>query len=340
MITFLGDVFPKSPTIVRFDLPGIVVLNLEAPLTKHEIGYPAKINLRGDTDSFARTFNGMNVVATLANNHILDFHTVGVDDTLRALRGLGIPHCGVGSEEDSWLNPLLLRDSGFTIALLAYADPSCTPVYAGTDHPGAAPLSFDQVQNDIERARVAGAERIVVSVHWGDEQVHLPSPRCVELARSIIDTGVDLVVGHHSHCIQSYEIYRGKPIMYGLGNCIFPAHTSPSYFNTEGESTRVKETRPSRRNRRSLGISWEPADGKFTILSLYFDGHSLRRTRDRHRRHRLSYGNPVRYESKYARAYVWGKLLHTLETFVSRPKLPKPTHFSSVGRLIRTAPRS
>lgn len=339
MITFLGDVFPKAPVELQVELPGTLVLNLEAPLTDQRVGYPAKINLRGDKKALSTTFAGRDVVATLANNHVMDFRAEGVKDTLAALHELGIPHCGVGDEADSWLNPAWLEDDGLRVAVLAYADASCTPVFAADGHPGAAPLGHDRVTSDIATARSAGADRVVVTAHWGDEQVHLPAYRCVELARSFVDAGADAVVGHHSHCIQSYETYQGKPIMYGLGNCIFPAHKSPSYFDAEGNPTKVKDTRPSQRNRRSLALKWEPRTGAFEVLALYFDGSRLRRGLRGHRRHELVIGDAARYESRYSRAYVWGKLLHTIERFMASPKLPRSTHLSSVGRLIRTAPR-
>lgn len=337
MITFLGDVFPKHHVDVTAALPGTIVINLEAPLTGHEVGYPGKINLRGDAGALASTFRGRDLIATLANNHCLDFYAPGVSDTIAALDELGVPRCGVGTESDAWLNPIIF-EAGVKVAILAYADPSCTPVYATADHPGAAPLTRERVESDMLAARAAGAERVVVVAHWGEEHVALPPVHCIQLARSFIDAGADAVVGHHSHCIQSYETYRGKPIMYGLGNCIFPAHSSPSYYDAEGRPTRVRDTRPSLRNRRSLALAWEPDTGSFEVIPLHFDGARLNPGRFDHRRFRLGRFDQARYEVAYARAYRVGKLLHTIERFLARPKLPRLVHLRNFKRLVRSAP--
>lgn len=339
MITFVGDVFPARPVEVAVDLPGVVVLNLEAPLTDSRAAYPGKINLRGSADAFAATFAGREVVATLANNHCMDFQEPGLLDTFAALDGLGVPYCGAGTAADGWRNPATFTARGLTVAVLAYADPSCSPVYGDGERPGAAPLVLERALRDVAAAREAGADRVVVAAHWGEEQVHLPTSRCVALARVLVDGGADVVVGHHAHCIQSYETYRGRPIMYGLGNCVFPEHESPSYYDAEGRPTRVQRTRPSARNRRSLALVWDPATGAFEVRTLYFDGRRLVPGRFDHERFRLEYRGAERHDVEYARAYRRGKLVHALESFVAEPKLPRLAHLRNVSRILRTSLR-
>ncbi|HZW28059.1 MAG TPA: CapA family protein [Trueperaceae bacterium] len=337
MITFLGDVFPARPVALAADLPGTLVLNLEAPLTDSRDAYPGKINLRGSADAFAATFAGREVVATLANNHCMDFREAGLHDTIAALDALGVPHCGAGTAADGWRNPAVVTVRGTRVAVLAYADPSCTPVYAEGDRPGAAPLVLEAAVADIAAARAAGADRVVVAAHWGEEQVDLPTSRCVALARALVDAGADAVVGHHAHCIQSYETYRGKPVMYGLGNCVFPAHDSPSYYDAAGRPTRVQRTRPSPRNRRSLALVWDPATGEHEVRALYFDGSRLVPGRFPHRRYRLRFEDPERHDAAYAVAYRRGKVRHALESFAAQPKLPRLAHLRNVSRLLRTS---
>jgi hypothetical protein len=340
MITFVGDVFPARPVRVAVDLPGTLVINLEAPLTDSQRGYPGKINLRGRADALAATFGGRPLVATLANNHCMDFHAEGLSDTFAALAGMGVPYCGAGTEADGWHNPVVIEVQGLKVAVLAYADPSCTPVYADGDRPGAAPLSLERALADIAAARAAGADRVVVTAHWGEEQVHLPTSRCVALARALVDGGADVVVGHHSHCVQSYETYRGRPIMYGLGNCVFPEHASPSYFDADGRPTRVQDTRPSVRNRRSLALVWDPVTGTFTVRALYFDGRRLVRGLFAHERFRLRFEDAARHDEEYARAYRWGKVMHAVESFAAKPKLPKLAHLRNVSRILRASSRA
>src|SRR5690606_4480695 len=126
MITFLGDVFPVERVDLVAELPGTLVLNLEAPLTDHKLAYPGKINLRGNAAAFRQTFAGRDVVATLANNHCMDFHQPGLNDTFAALEAAGMPYCGAGTPDDNWLNPLVIDVQDLKVALLAYADPSCS----------------------------------------------------------------------------------------------------------------------------------------------------------------------------------------------------------------------
>lgn len=337
LLTFLGDVFPQDAVSVDVVLAGSTVLNLEAPLTDASVGYPGKINLRGRAEHLRAAFDPLPVAVSLANNHILDFYGPGLADTIRELEALGIAYCGAGTPEDSFKNPAWLRVNGVDVALLGYADESSTPVYHSDDHPGAAPLVLEEVVRDIAVARREGAGRVVAMVHWGQEQVTLPSLRCIELGRAMIDAGADLVIGHHAHCIQSFEEYRGKYIFYGLGNCVFPAHRSPSYF-VDGVSTRNADSRPSALNRMSLAVTWDPVTGETAVSPLYFGDGRLRRGRFDVGRYRLALSSLEGYEQRYRRAYQRGKLRHTIARFLSRPKLPTPHHLEAVLKQLRSGP--
>ena len=338
MLTFVGDVFPKDRFVFDIDLPGAIVLNLEAPLTDHQVGYPAKINLRGKVEHLETAFEPPPVAVNLANNHILDFYEPGLDDTLAELDRLGIAYCGAGSPEDSFRNPAEIVVAGVRVALLGYADESSTPVFHTADHPGAARLDLDRVRRDIQDCRRAGADRVVVMAHWGQEQVTLPSARCIELGRAMVDAGADLIIGHHAHCIQSFEEYRGTYIFYGLGNCVFPAHQSPSYFGADGKPTRSVDSRPALRNRQSLAVTWDPATGSVHAEPLHFDGSVVRRGRFSVNRYRLNLASLTGYEQRYQRAYNRGKLRHTFMRFVTKPKLPRLHHLKALRNLLRSTP--
>ena len=338
LLTFLGDVFPKDAFAFEAALAGSIVLNLEAPLTDRTVGYPGKINLRGEAEHLATGLDPLPVAVSLANNHIMDFHAPGLTDTVQALEQLGIASFGAGSPHDSFRNPALITVGRVTVALLGYADERSTPVYHSDQHPGAARLDLDAVVTDIGAARARGADRVVIMAHWGQEQVTLPSLRCVELGRALIDAGADLVIGHHAHCIQSFEEYRGKHIFYGLGNCVFPAHQSPSYFGADGVSTRNADSRPSALNRRSLAVTWDAGSGAVTTTPLYFDDRTVRRARFDPERYRLSLPSLEGYEARYQRAYNRGKVRHTIMRFLSRPKLPTLAHYRALRRLLRSAP--
>lgn len=336
VLTFLGDVFPKDPVTVDVDLRGGVVPNLESPLTNHTAGYPGKINLKARPANLPATFRPLPVAVSLANNHVMDFGEVGFDDTRRALDAMGVSYFGAGTTADGWHNPCLIDVGDARVALLGYAHASSTPVFGGDGCSGAARLELDAVTRAITDARAQGATHAVVVAHWGDEQVGLPSPECVRLARACVDAGADLIIGHHAHCIQAYEVYRGVHVFYGLGNCIFPAHRSPSYFDEHGRSTRTTDSRPSLRNRRSLAVTWDPATGATTITPLVFDRGRLTRGRFSSSGFRLALATLDGYEARYARAYRWGKLRHTVARFVARPKLPRLRHMRNISKYLRS----
>jgi len=336
VLTFVGDVFPKDPVDVRVAFGGRVVANLEAPLTERTEGYPGKINLRADAKNLVATFEPPPVAVSLANNHVMDFKEGGYLDTTEALDALGIMHFGAGDPGNSFHNPAMVEVGGMRVALLGYAHISSTPVFHTDEHSGAARLELAEVTREIEACRSRGAHRVVVMAHWGHEQVALPPPECVVLGRAIIDAGADLVIGHHAHCIQSFERYAGKHVFYGLGNCIFPAHQLPSYFDASGTSTMRADSRPAKRNRRSLAVTWDPRTEDVVITPLLFQDGALVKGSFGVQRHRLTLDTMERYEARYARAYGWGKLQQTIHRFIARPKLPRLHHVKTISKMLRS----
>lgn len=334
MITFLGDVFLTRPMAVEAELPGSLVCNLEAPLTMRTRGYPGKINLRTDPRHFDATFPQPPIAACLANNHVMDFGAEGLADTIEHLEGRGVRWFGVGTEADGYHNPLRLAYDGFDIAMLGYVCPSATPVFARDGRPGVAPLTLERVRADVVAAKRDGARRVVVHLHWGAEQVHLPAPDDVAKARAITDAGADLVIGHHAHCVQPFETHNGKPIFYGLGNAIFPAHRSPSYFDANGMPQGLKVSRSFSWNRRSLAVTWNPTTNRVTVRALAFDGDTLRFAAGLPRAARLEVGTDATYAARYQRAYRFGKVRHTLAGYAAAPKLPRWHHVLTLRRML------
>src|SRR5438093_9934988 len=86
--------------------------------------------------------------------------------------------------------------------------------------PGVAIDSSEALEADIMRLREK-VDRIVVTVHWGVPYQREPSEDDVAKARFAVDCGADVVIGHHSHIVQPFEVYRGRPIFYGVGNFAF-----------------------------------------------------------------------------------------------------------------------
>jgi poly-gamma-glutamate synthesis protein (capsule biosynthesis protein) len=230
-----------------------LVFNLEAPITTHDCHAEGKICLKTDPATFEAAFSGSKpLAACLANNHILDYGPKGFDDTVSALTSAGIPYFGAGKLNDSCNNPLLVSVNGVIVALLGYVCATTHPLVASNDVPGVMLMDRNAIATDVERARARGATRIVVCLHWGEEEVALPKPADVGMARWIIEQGVDVVVGHHAHCRQPIYDNGSQRVFFGLGNVLFPDFE----YRVDGRLYAWGKQR--RWNRRSTLVRFQP----------------------------------------------------------------------------------
>jgi poly-gamma-glutamate synthesis protein (capsule biosynthesis protein) len=159
-------------------------------------------------------------VVSRANNHALNFGTAGMDDTTAVLDAAGIKHFGAGHNLDEARRAVVVEKNGVTYAFLGYNGISDDYDGAGPDYAGTMPLETDYVVQDIERELAAG-HVVIPYFHWGIEYVADPSEEQRYFAQLAIDHGASLVMGSHPHWVQAVETYRGKAIVYSLGNFIF-----------------------------------------------------------------------------------------------------------------------
>ena len=117
--------------------------------------------------------------------------------------------------------------NGLKIAVLGYNEFKPRAFEAGANWPGVAWSEDDLVIADIRAAKAAGADLVIPFMHWGWEKETRPSERQKTFARRMIDEGAALVVGSHPHVTQGAEIYKGKPIIYSLGNFVFDGFDYP-----------------------------------------------------------------------------------------------------------------
>ncbi len=147
---------------------------------------------------------GINLVS-VANNHADDFGPEALRDSIRRLHSVGVK--AIGASPDA--APFAFFEAGEArVALLAIND---------TD---PLPLDRGAITQEIEKARES-ADFVVALVHWGEENTSRVTERQRELARWLIDSGVDLIAGSHPHCIQPLDFYRGRGVVYSLGNLVF-----------------------------------------------------------------------------------------------------------------------
>jgi len=165
-------------------------------------------------------------VVSLANNHAGDYGKQAFAEMLGRLQAANLPYVGGGRDWREAHRPLIMERKGVKIALLAYDDFFPRVFEAGEQLPGVAWAEDAQVAYDIAQARQQ-ADVVIPFMHWGQEHEPLANARQRELARLMIDAGADAVVGSHPHVVQDTEVYRGKPIIYSLGNFVFDGFSSP-----------------------------------------------------------------------------------------------------------------
>ena len=166
-------------------------------------------------------------LVSLANNHTGDFGPVAFTQMLDYLQATGLPYVGGGRDLQQAHQPAVFERQGVKIAILAYNEFFPRSFEADVDKPGSAWSDDEQVVFDIQQARTHYAADVVVTfMHWGIEDEPFATSRQQALARRMIDAGADAVVGGHPHVTQNTEIYRGKPIVYSLGNFVFDTYSS------------------------------------------------------------------------------------------------------------------
>ncbi len=203
----------------------VVMGNLEAPITEHPTPMlPDKKYIYKQDPRVAQTLRdtGFTVLA-LANNHTLDYGVQGLLDTITHLDRAGIRWLGAGPDEDAARQGLLLEVDGTTIGLLAYMQDYGSYErdgwFASGEQPGAAIMREEVFAEDIARMRER-ADVVIVHAHYGKNYAGVKGFQ-ERISHAMIDAGADAVNGHHPHVAQGVEVYKGKPILYSLGNFTF-----------------------------------------------------------------------------------------------------------------------
>lgn len=221
-----GYGYPFAKTAQELRKGDITIGNLEAPLTTGGTEFREKTyRFRANPAAAAALKRAGFSVLTLANNHMMDYGTDGLRDTLAILARHGIAHTGAGASLAAARRETVVQVRGKRVAFLAYSLTFPSEFYATANQPGTAPGYPVYVREDIRRARTK-ADYVVISFHWGAERAEFPKQYQMETARMAIDAGADAIIGHHPHVLQGIEFYRGKPILYSLGNFAFGSRST------------------------------------------------------------------------------------------------------------------
>jgi poly-gamma-glutamate capsule biosynthesis protein CapA/YwtB (metallophosphatase superfamily) len=159
-------------------------------------------------------------VVSLANNHILDFGSEGLSDTMHALDAAGIAHCGAGMDEAQARRPVFVTANGCRIGFLSLMQRYDLYVkehlYASSTRPGPRRLRVSEAPADLAAMKGRADVRVAL-VHWGRNYRGLTA-RQRRLAAILREAGADLVIGHHPHVPQPIECAGRVPVLYSLGN--------------------------------------------------------------------------------------------------------------------------
>ncbi len=212
------DIFAEDHlTIANFE--GVLADEYKIPSKKKENSY---LFLAPTAYVEALTNNSVEAV-TMENNHAGDFGEDGIASTIKTMEDAGIVWANKG-------NMGVYEVQGLRIGMLAYQT---------LNQPYTSEELKDIVDADVKKARQS-CDLVVVSFHWGDELDYAPKSNQIMLGRSAVDSGADLVLGHHSHRINPIECYKGKYIVYSLANCSFAGNNKPSDMFTFIFQTRFK----------------------------------------------------------------------------------------------------
>lgn len=187
----------------------LTIANLEGPLTTVKEHKEKTFPFGGNPEYIKILTSGEIDIVTLANNHSMDRYQQGLDDTREILTENNIGHFGYAYEH-------IEEVKGIKIGFLGYAFP-----YEMSDSMKDAITSLKE-KTDI----------VIVYYHWGIERDYEPYDGQINIARETIDLGADLVIGSHPHVLQGIETYKGKKIVYSLGNFCFGGNKNPSDKDT------------------------------------------------------------------------------------------------------------
>lgn len=200
----------------------VAMVNLDAPFTTQAKDAADK----ADPATVEVLKSGGVDIVNLADSRTMDYQAAGLEETLKTLDNAGIQYVGAGENAKAAQRPKIVDVKGQRIAYLGYSEAELQA--AGAAKAGVNPRQNERVAADIQAIRPQ-VDWVIVNYHWGEELAKYPADWQIDLAHTTIDHGADVVVGHHSHSLQGAEIYKGRPIVYSLGNFIFGEKASTDY---------------------------------------------------------------------------------------------------------------
>jgi poly-gamma-glutamate synthesis protein (capsule biosynthesis protein) len=240
------------PVLERAD---VAVVNLETAITTRGTPAPKEYVFRAPPSAFAALRAGGVDVASMANNHGLDYGEVGLRDSLAAARKARFPVIGIGLNDTQAYRPYTRTVRGSRIAVIGATqvldDHLISSWTAGPRQPGlASAKNVTRLLRAVREAR-ASADTVVVFLHWGLALAECPTSDQRTLARELVAAGADVVVGGHAHRVLGAGRMGKALVSYGLGNFV--------WYGSSELSTQTGVLLVTVDGRKIKGYRWEPA---------------------------------------------------------------------------------
>jgi poly-gamma-glutamate synthesis protein (capsule biosynthesis protein) len=210
------------------------IVNLETTFTLSNRKVYKEFAFKSAPDNVKSLISASISVASLANNHILDFANEGLFETINTLDQAGIKHVGAGMSLTDAAAPLKIQKKTFTVGLLGFTDNE--PSWKADGGPG---INYINIDNREDHSRVISAVKmlrketdlVIVSIHWGPNMREKPPQEFITFAHILSRHGVDVVHGHSAHIIQGIECYNDSLILYDTGDFIDDYAVDPELRN-------------------------------------------------------------------------------------------------------------
>ncbi|WP_235271170.1 CapA family protein [Methanosarcina mazei] len=220
-----NDQNPFKYVMDTFGKKDLLFGNLETVLSTTGKEKKKSVVLKASPDSVTYLGEAGFDILNVANNHILDLGLEGFRSTLNSLDEHKLEYIGAGFEKSS-LNSSFIEKNGIKLGFLGYT----IGRFKVPEEISISKIKEKKIISDIELIK-GKCDFVVVSLHWGTENVFYPSPKQIELAHKLIDHGATLILGHHPHVLQGIEKYKNGLIAYSLGNFQFDCKLSQSSTN-------------------------------------------------------------------------------------------------------------
>lgn len=234
-----GEAYPYQNVAELLKSADISFGNLESPITDFPLSTPGKslASIRARRNFIFRaspSYSGRILhnagfdIVSLANNHTMDYRAEGLLETLEELEKHQIAYVGGGRNLAEATRAKILEVNGIVVGFLAYS--MVVPPYfqAQVNMPGINGIArrFSKAMDEQITSLGKKVDVVIVSLHWGKEGTYYPANYQQSIAHRMIESGADIVVGHHTHTLQGIEFYKGGLIAYSLGNFLFASRSA------------------------------------------------------------------------------------------------------------------